>query len=401
METPTPPNESSAFLDEFLVRIQDFEDYRVERTKEHPLPMLMFAAIGSCLTGGESFNDMEAFAHAHQDFLRTHLGLLHPPSHDTFNRLFQMIRPECFNAFLSSFAEGLRRVAANAAAANGDTMPEVIAFDGKTTRRSHTGATPALHTLNVWAGRNRLIIGQLAVDAKSNEITAVPELMKTLSIKGCVVTADALNTQKDIAAQAVSQGADYLLPLKGNHPLAAAEVGAFMEDLASRREPGFESVEKGHGRVETRRVWQSADVAWFADGPQWKGLRSFALLRAVREFPDGRREESQRLYLSSLGMDEKRLAHAARAHWGVENACHWCLDVTFGEDQCRARSRNAAGNLGALRKHSLNLLRLSGEPMRMKHVSLRGKRYFASLNFEYLLSIICVSQIKDSNQIKI
>jgi hypothetical protein len=210
MEIPSPQ------LEHFKCLIQSLEDPRVERTRCHSLPLLVFTAIGTTLSGGNSFYGMELFCETHHDFLAHHFAMSEEPSHDTFNRLFQAIRPQSLNAFLAAFAQTLRTPKPN----NTDTPapPDIIAFDGKTTRRSHHGAIPALHTLNAWAGRNRLVIGQLATAEKSNEITAVPELMRALDITGCVVTADALNPQKDIAAQAVSQGADDLFPLKGTPP---------------------------------------------------------------------------------------------------------------------------------------------------------------------------------------
>lgn len=363
----------------------------MERTKRHSLELLVFVAKGCKLTGGNSFYDMELFAESQSQYLAEHFGMAEAPSHDTFNRLFQMLDPRCFEEFLRRFAQALRQQGAREAEGGGEEgEPETIALDGKTVRRSHKGGAPALHILNAWAGRNRLVIGQLATDAKSNEITAAPELLRTLEIKGCVVTADALITQKAVAAQIIEQGGHYLLALKGNHPLAEAEVRAFMEDLAARTPPGFESHDKGHGRLETRRLWQSEDTGWFADAPEWAGLRSFALLHGVREFPDGAREESRRLFLSSLPSDAPLLAKAARAHWGIENSCHWCLDVLFDEDQSRARTLNAANNLSALRKHCLNLLRSSpNPPTRRKNPSISAKMYLASQNFHYLLSLIC------------
>jgi len=374
------------FIEKYKSDVRLLVDPRVSRTRQHPLDLLIFIAMGTFLTGGASFYEMEFFAKIHRQNLAELFGMENPPSHDTFNRLFQAIRPECFNAFLAAFAQTLRfTVGAETPSAE---TPDILAFDGKTARRSASADLPALHTLNVWSDRHRLVIGQFAVEAKTNEITALPQLMRTLDLKGCVVTADALNTQKDTAAQAVSQGADYLLPLKGNHPLAESEVRAFLQDVAARTPPGFESVEKGHGRLETRRLWQSADISWFADTRQWPGLRSFALLRATREFPDGRKSEEERLYLSSLGMNPPLLAKAARSHWGVENACHWCLDVLFNEDQCRARVRNAAGNLSALRKHCMNLLRATPPPSFDKPTGLRARRYIASQNFDYLLLLI-------------
>jgi predicted transposase YbfD/YdcC len=383
--------EDQAYLERFLESIAVLEDPRVERTKRHSLELLIFVAKGCKLTGGDSFYDMELFAETQSEYLGKHFGMVEAPSHDTFNRLFEMLDPGCLERFLREFAQALRLQGAEGAKGEGEEEErDIIAIDGKTVRRSHKGGAPALHILNAWAGRNRLVIGQLATEAKSNEITAAPELLRTLDIKGCIVTADALITQKAIAAQIVEQGGDYLLALKGNHPLAEAEVRAFMEEIAGRTPPGFESCDKGHGRLETRRLWQSEDTKWFADAPAWKGLRSFALLHGTREFPDGTREESRRLYLSSLPLDAPLLAKAARSHWGIENSCHWCLDVLFDEDQSRARSNNAARNLSALRKHCLNLLRSSANPpTRRKNPSISAKMYLASQSFPYLLSLLC------------
>jgi len=353
------------------------DDTRVDRTKRHSLELILFVAVCAYLCGCEGFNEMELFAEENQEWLRAELGMSGVPSHDTFNRVFQAIDPAQFGQCLIALAARLRG-RAGAAAAGG-----VVAFDGKTHRGTGKGGAGMLHTLNAWSAAGRLVLGQLAVDAKSNEITAILQLMDLLDLKGCVGTADALNTQKSVAAKAVEKGADWLLPLKGNHPLAEAEVGAFMEALAARAAPGFESVEKDHGRIETRRCWQSADTAWFADAPLWEGLRSFALIERAREFPDGRRESARQLYLSSLPVGERRAAQAARDHWGVENPCHWCLDVVFNEDGSRARERNAAKNLGALRKICLNILRSS-----KAKGSLRSKRMRAALRRSFLVELL-------------
>ena len=226
---------------------------------------------------------------------------------------------------------------------DGSEAPEILAVDGKTHRRTHSGDKPALHVVNVWASHNRLVLGQLAVDSKSNEITAVPELLKDLMIKGCIVTTDALNCQKDVAGVIVSQGADYALAIKGNHQKAFEKIKLFMDDLAllPTTKP-LEHVEKEHGRLETRRYWQSDDIDWFTDKDLWPGLRSFAMVERVAEKPDGQIQTERRYYISSLPTCPELIAGAIRGHWGVENQVHWCLDVVFNEDQSRARSRNAA-----------------------------------------------------------
>jgi predicted transposase YbfD/YdcC len=229
---------------------------------------------------------------------------------------------------------------------------------------------------------NHLVIGQIAVEEKSNEITAIPQLMDMLDLKGCVVTADALNCQKAIAAKALEKKADYVLALKNNHPLMYKEASAFMDSISVQNLPAFETIEKEHGRIETRRCWQSAALDWFEDKRLWPGLRSFGLIESIREC-GGKKECSRRYYISSLSVNEAKLARSVRAHWQIENSLHWCLDVVFNEDQSRARARNAAKNLGTLRAISLNLIRrIPGKS------SLIGKRFKIALNDDYLLEAL-------------
>jgi predicted transposase YbfD/YdcC len=236
--------------------------------------------------------------------------------------------------------------------------------------------------LNAWSVENRLVLGQMAVEEKSNEITAVPQLMEMLDLKGCVVTADALNCQKTVARKAIEKKADYVLTVKGNHPVMHDEIRRHMDALAAKTLAGFESVEKDHGRIETRRYWQCEDIAWFEDKKDWDGLRSFCLVESIREYA-GRTEINRRYYISSLRCNEAKVAHSIRGHWQIENSLHWCLDVVFSEDQSRARARHAAKNLGTLRAICLNLIkRIPGA------LSMKSKRFQASLNDEYLFQAL-------------
>ena len=343
-------------------------DPRVERTKVHSLEVIMFIALCTYLSGGEGYYEMEAYATARRDWLRDTVGMQSVPSHDTFNRVFQAISPEHFGECLIELARRLREKISG----------DVVAFDGKTHRRTGGADGTALHTLNAWSVENRLVLGQLAVEEKSNEIAAVPQLMDMLDLKGCVVTADALNCQKAVAQKAIEKQADYVLAVKGNHPVMHDEIKCHMDALVLNRPAGFESVEKDHGRIETRRCWQSEDIVWFEDKKSWEGLRSFCLVEAVREYA-GRTETSRRYYISSLPCDEMRVAHSIRGHWHIENALHWCLDVVFNEDQSRARARHAAKNLGTLRAICLNLIkRIPGKR------SMKSKRFQAALSDEYL-----------------
>ena len=343
-------------------------DPRMERTKRHTLEVIMFIALCTYLSGGSGFYDMAAYAKARRDWLRNTVGMQDIPSHDTFNRVFQAISPESFGECLMELSRRLREKISD----------DVVALDGKTHRRTGGANCAALHTLNAWSVENRLVLGQVTVAEKSNEITAVPQLMDMLDLKGCVVTADALNCQKTVAQKAVEKKADYVLAVKGNHPVMHEEIRRYMDALATTTPAGFESVEKDHGRIETRRYWQSDDIAWFEDKKAWEGLRSFCLVESVREHAD-HTETTRRYYISSLPCNEAKVAHSIRSHWHIENSLHWCLDVVFNEDQSRARARHAAKNLGTLRAICLNLIkRIPGK------LSMKSKRFQASLSDEYL-----------------
>jgi predicted transposase YbfD/YdcC len=347
-------------------------DPRVERTKVHSLAVIMFIALCTYLSGGEGFYDMEAYAEAREDWLRATVGMQSAPSHDTFNRVFQAISPESFGKCLIELSRRLREKISG----------DVVAIDGKTHRRTGEAGGTALHMLNAWSVGNRLVLGQLAVEEKSNEITAVPQLMDMLDLKGCVVTADALNCQKLIAAKVLEKQADYILALKGNHPVFYDEAKRYMDDIAARFPAGFESVEKDHGRIEVRRCWQSDEIFWYAERDDWPGLKSFCVVESVRE-RKGQPETNRRYYISSLGYDAGRVAKSIREHWHIENSLHWSLDVVFHEDQSRARARHTAKNLGTLRAICLNLIkRIPGKR------SMKAKRFQASLSDEYLFKAL-------------
>jgi predicted transposase YbfD/YdcC len=355
-----------------LAIFREVPDPRVERTKVHNLEVLMFIALCTYLSGGEGFYDMEAYAQAKELWLRKNIGMKSIPSHDTFNRLFQAIAPEHFGECLLELSRRLREQIAG----------DVVAFDGKTHRRTGSGKCSALHMLNAWSVENHLVLGQPAVEEKSNEITAIPQLMDMIDLKGCVITADALNCQKTVAGKALEKNADYILALKGNHPIMYEEVRKYMDYVSSSTLPGFESVEKDHGRIETRRCWQSDAIGWYADKSDWAGPRTFRLIKSIREYGD-KRETSRRYYISSLSCEEGRLASSIRSHWHIENSLHWCLDVVFNEDQSRARARHAAKNLGTLRAICINLIkRIPGKS------SMKAKRFKAALNDEFLLQAL-------------
>jgi len=361
-------------------------DPRMDRTRRHKLVDILVIGLASLLTGGEGFTDMESFGRARLDWLKTFLKLPSGiPSHDTFNRVFSAIDP---HAFLNCFATWVQGVCPN-------LNDEVVAIDGKALRRALNDGQSMPYIVSAWASDNGLVLGQVKVDEKSNEITAVPELLRALKLKGCIVTLDAMGCQKEIAAHIIEQHADYVLALKGNHATVHEEVRTFFEDAvvpcatecadtAEKDKMDFhQTIEKGHGRIETRRYWQSTHIDWFEDKPIWKGLESFGMVESIRKLK-GKSTIERRYYLSSLPLDAQRFGQAVRGHWGIENSLHWSLDVTFREDDSRARTRNAAQNVATLRRIALNLIKKD----RSRNCSLRSKRYIAAIEPDFLVHLL-------------
>lgn len=367
-------------------------DPRVDRTKDHDLIDILVVAICALLCAAESFNDMEDFGKAKQDWFRTFLKLRNGiPSHDTFNRVFAAIDPkeflECFLRWTQSLRQAVKQ--------------EIVALDGKALRRALNRDESPKYVVSAWAESNNLVLGQLKVEEKSNEITAVPELLRVLELAGCIVTVDAMGCQKKIAKEIIEADADYVLALKGNQETVHAEVKSFLdatlEEKQKKRPSGamlpkaaaqlqeLETVEKDHGRLETRRYYQSAELEWFADQAKWEGLRSVGMVEALREV-EGKTTVERRYYLSSLALDVATFARAVRGHWGVENKLHWVLDVCFREDQSRVRTGYAAENLATLRRLALNLLKRE----KTKKRGIHGKQLNASWDHGYLLRLLGV-----------
>ena len=365
-------------------------DPRVDRTKAHDLVDILMIAVCALLCGAESFNDMEAFGEAKYEWFKTFLRLRNGiPSHDTFNRVFATLDPQQFQNCFLRWTQTLRKAVAG----------EIVAMDGKALRRAMDKGKGIPYIVSAWSRENRLVLGQLKVSEKSNEITAIPKLLRVLELKGCVVTIDAMGCQKKIAKEILRAKADYVLALKGNHETVHEEVKSFLDDTiqrdADREARGqspvgkldyYDTTERGHGRVETRRYWQSEDLGWFADFDQWPGLRSVGVVESTREV-QGEATTERRYFLASLPLGVKRFAKAVREHWGVENEVHWQLDVSFNEDQSRARTGHAAENLALLRRLALNLLKRETTKKR----GIRGKQKIAGWDNRYLLRLLGVS----------
>lgn len=370
---------------------QQLPDPRRDRTRDHKLVDILVIGLCSQLTGGEGFNDMELFGRTKHAWLKTFLELPNDiPSHDTFNRVFSAIDPHCFLECFVQWVQGLCTA----------LLGDVVAIDGKALRRALDDGASIPYIVSAWASENGLVLGQVKVDDKSNEITAIPELLRALQLKGCIVTIDAMGCQKDIAAGIATKKADYVLALKANHATVHEEITAFFADAvppcatepAMNARPGTMdfcgTLEKGHGRIETRRYWQSSDIGWFQDKKLWKNLRSIGMVESIRKIK-GKSTIERRYYLSSLSLDAETFARAVRGHWGVENNLHWTLDVAFGEDQSRARTKYAAQNLATLRRIALNLCKKDTQ----RKISLRQKKILAALDTGFLEQLLGITEI--------
>jgi predicted transposase YbfD/YdcC len=364
---------------------RDLEDPRIDRAKKHYLLDILVIALCTLLTGGEGFQDMELFGKSKLPWLQTFLALPHGiPSHDTFGRVFARLNPQRFQECFLSWTQAVAQL----------TEGTLVSLDGKTVRASFDRATASspLHMLSAWCSQNGgLVVGQLKTDSKSNEITAIPELLQLLLIKGCIVTIDAMGCQTHIAEQILKQGGDYLLTLKGNHTKAYTAVKQhFHQDiehhLPRRNENNFfDALDDSHGRLVRRRVWTMTDLAPLPELAKWPGLQAVIAVETIRTAHQQAPVISDyRFYISSLGRSAKTFASMIRQHWDIENKLHWSLDVTFNEDRSRIRKDHAAENMASLRRVALNLLRQ--EPSH--RISLRQKRLLCSLDEHYLLTVI-------------
>ena len=337
----------------FFAHFADLQDPRLDRTKRHKLGDIAFIAVCAALCGANDFVAMETFGNEKHAWLRRYLELPNGiPSHDTFGRLFAALDAARFLGCFLSWADAVYEA----------TGQRLIAIDGKAARASldtAAGKSP-LHVLSAWAAEGRLLLGQVAVDEKSNEITAVPKLLELLDLHGAIVTLDALNCQKEIAAKIREGGADYVLAVKGNQEHLEEDIinhfAARDEGRLRRRPRVAERQEKGHGREEYRRCEAFAVPATLRGLADWRDAAS--VCRVTRVYTEKGQEKGEvRYYLSSLPPDAELLARAVRGHWGVENGLHWVLDMYFGEDRSRARTGAAAENMALLRRWALSLLR--------------------------------------------
>jgi len=360
---------------------EDIDDPRIERTKRHKLGDILTIAILAVICGADSWVGMESFGQAKEKWLKRILELPNGiPSHDTFARLFARLNPEQLQACFLSWVRTVVRF----------SEAEVVAIDGKTLRRSYDekDSKAAIHMVSAWAAENRLVLGQQKVDAKSNEITAIPQLLKLLEIEGCIVTIDAMGCQKRIAQQIVERDADYVLALKANQGNLFKDVQQIFAHAESTQFAGVQSdfhetIDKAHGRVEIRRCWTMQQVEVLVDAEKWVKLTSMGMIQSERHI-NGKVERETRYYISSLSSDAARLSQAVRSHWQVENNLHWVLDIAFAEDACRIRKDYAPENLAVVRHIALNLL---SQETTLK-VGMKNKRLRAGWDEDYLLKVL-------------
>lgn len=346
-------------MDRFTACFEDLDDPRSGNAALHDFHTLLIIALCTVLCGGQGAVDMALFAKAKEPFLREFLDLRNgPPSHDTFSRLFRRLDPDQFRVAFQRFMTEFSQVCEG-----------VVAIDGKVLRRSFDTASgkSALHMVSAWGCEQRMVLGQIATDAKSNEITAVPKLLRMLSLKDTIVTVDALNCQRAIAAQIVAQGGDYALALKGNQPSLHADVALFLDDPAREAGDTDTTVDADNGRIETRVATVTSDIAWLQRDHKWPGLVCVGKVTRTREARKGTSVETA-YYLLSKKLSAARFNEVVRSHWGIENRLHWRLDVIMNEDGDRNRLDNSPYNHAILRHMALNVIQKEGSKG-----SLRGK----------------------------
>lgn len=370
-------NQKRAGIAEYF---SELSDPRIERQKRHKLIDIVTITICAVISGAESWNEIETYGNAKYEWLKTFLELPNRiPSHDTFNRVFQLISPPAFQECFTNWIQSIQEI----------TKGELVAIDGKTVKQSYDrkSCKCAIHMINAWASKNRLIIGQMKTEEKSNEITAIPELLEVLEISGCIISIDAMGCQKKIAEAIVEKKADYVLAVKGNQEFLHEQLINFFAREAPRFEESscsyHETMDTRHGRVEVRRYWMCSDIDWLEEREFWRGLRSVGMVESER-YTENDVTIERRYYISSLKRGVKKFASAVRHHWGIENSVHWVLDIAFREDESRKRQGYAAENFALVRQIALNLLRQE----KSLQIGVKGKRLKAGWDNQYLLKTL-------------
>jgi predicted transposase YbfD/YdcC len=366
-----------------LLRLfRDMPDRRMIGKVSHPLHDILVITVCAVICGLEHWTQIEDFATAHEQWFRSFLDLPNGiPSHDTFAKVFAFIDPDEFERRIQNWIHAL---------VGSDTQGKHIAIDGKTLRKSFDTASNkvALHMINAYVHENHAVFGQLKVEDKTNEITAIPHLLDMLQLKDATVTVDAMGCQREIAERIVQRQGHYVFSLKGNQSTLHDDVQTFMDDLISNdsteKYDYYETVEKSHGRIEIRKCWSCWDTDWLVRRHDWAGLSSMVAVECTRTL-NGKTSTERRYFISShSGQHAQKIATVIRNHWRVENELHWTLDVSFNEDQCRVRIENAAENLSRIRRISLILLKNDTTCK----LGIKSKRAKAGYDRNYLLTLL-------------
>lgn len=374
MESPAPQT--------LLEHFANLTDPGIERRKLHKLIDILVIAICATICGAETWDEFEIFGKAKYTWFKSFLELPNGiPSHDTFSRVFARLDTHEFQHCFLQWVRSAFQL----------TKGQLVAIDGKQSRGSADprAGKAAINTVSAWASENQLVLGQVQTQEKSNEITAVPELLQVLELSGCIVTLDAMGCQTAIVEQIVNQDADYVICVKGNQSNLESDIReyfdwALTEPFQQTSYSHYQETDGNHGRIEVRRYYASQDIEWLRKKESWKGLKSIAMVERERWVEGEGKSQERRYYISSLSGGAKEIGKAIRGHWGVENGLHWVLDVGFREDQSRIRKENAPKNMSTLRHIALNLLK---QEKSMK-VGTKSKRLKAGWDEQYLLKVL-------------
>jgi predicted transposase YbfD/YdcC len=365
---------------EWLQHFEPLEDPRQSGKVWYPLDEVLLLCLLAVIAGAEGWVEVAEFGKAKLDFLRRFRPFANgTPSHDQLGDLYAALDAEAFQSCFIAWVGSLTSLG-----------PDIVAIDGKTLRRAYQegGAKAPIHMISAWSNRQRLVLGQAKVADKSNEITAIPDLLDLLTVKGATVTIDAMGCQKEIARKIKEKDADYVLALKGNQGTLSEDVELFFDE---QKAVGFkdttisrhETLEKSHGRIETRTYTAIDEIGWLKERHDWVGLKSIVMVESVREIIGGKTESETRFYISSLSADAERQGEAIRSHWGVENSHHWVMDMVFRDDECRIRKDNAPANFATIKHIASNLMRRAAGKK-----SMRVKRRLAAWDDSFLARVI-------------
>lgn len=365
--------------------LENLTDPRNPLDISHKLVDILVITILAILCGANGFNEIEMFGKSKEKWLKKFIELPNGiPSHDTFNRILSSIEPKefhaCFMDWISNLYEKLSE--------------EIISIDGKTARRTKGKDNKPIHIVSAWANKNKLVLGQIKTDDKSNEITAIPELLKKLDISGCIITIDAMGTQTEIAKTIVDAQAEYVLALKENQKTLYNDVKLYFEEEILTKSKielegekiYHETLEKDHGRIEKRKYYMVKDVSWLADKDKWANLSGIGMVLSETQKNSVVTTE-RRFYIMTEIKDVEQFSQAVRSHWGIETSLHWCLDIGFREDESRARKDNSAENLNVIRHMTLNMLK---KETSLK-IGISGKRLRCGWDESYLAKVLISS----------